>query len=471
MRTYTRTWFVSALSLAATMLLLGSHRLPVAQGQPPQAPTPAISGGFPGVPAGADPLFEKGFTLKELYRYEEAASEYLRLAAAYPDSEIEAAARYKAAGCLNMAAVYARPQDPEKASRLENDAIALWQLNVQRFPGTKYWLDANLELVAKLHTNTTSNLLVQVGGVPLEDIRSGRTLRIAEDQVAPQLREYVASIYITAGLRSSDASSTEVAECLRLLLFVRRSFPTTHYDGSLMEHILYAVRAPESTQPDTTPPQVTIVGPPEGGTVSPNSAALQVEMTDGNVLQNQIDILKSRVQLDGADVFGQCLIDSQIDPDGPFFERLTVRYQPPQPLSLGQHSYRILAVDNGLVPAPSTERVVNFTVSDQPPPPLTLSLEVLSKHVKPNKGELARVRVTATNPPSVFWYSIRRQGGGQTVFTSPERLSTTGSVDIIWDGLDMRGSRVSNGSYDVVLNVRDSSGRVVSKSALVVVNF
>ncbi len=108
--------------------------------------------------------------------------------------------------------------------------------------------------------------------------------------------------------------------------------------------------------------------------------------------------------------------------------------------------------------------------------PVTLQLNVLSKHVKPHKNEQARVQATATNPPTTLSYSIYRGGQGEPpqgppVLTAQGLPAPNGALELVWDGTDASGQRVANGSYVMVVTARDSTGHEASSSAHLVVNF
>ncbi len=101
---------------------------------------------------------------------------------------------------------------------------------------------------------------------------------------------------------------------------------------------------------------------------------------------------------------------------------------------------------------------------------------MLSKHVKPHKNEQARVRATATNPPTSLSYSIYRggQGGpplGSPVLTVQDLPAPSGALELVWDGTDASGQQVANGSYLMVVTARDNAGHEASSSAHLVVNF
>ncbi|MBV6418468.1 MAG: hypothetical protein CMLOHMNK_03332 [Steroidobacteraceae bacterium] len=112
-------------------------------------------------------------------------------------------------------------------------------------------------------------------------------------------------------------------------------------------------------------------------------------------------------------------------------------------------------------------------VRSQAPPPITLQLQVLSKHVKPHKGEFARVQATATSPPTSFSYSVYRGSSaqGQPVFVALDLTAPGGSRELVWDGTDANQQRVPNGSYTISVTARNGYGGTATRTAHVVVNF
>lgn len=136
----------------------------------------------------------------------------------------------------------------------------------------------------------------------------------------------------------------------------------------------------------------------------------------------------------------------------------------------GQHQVVIEAWDQL---GRRVERSYLVNVSSQSATPVSLQLQVLSKHVKPHKGELAQVKAIASGPPTRYTFAVYRGSspGGQPVYTSPEVVSATGVQELVWNGLDNAGSQVSNGSHVMVVTARADSGGSASANAHLVVNF
>ncbi|MEW6283831.1 MAG: hypothetical protein AB1758_34785, partial [Candidatus Eremiobacterota bacterium] len=336
-----------------------------------------------------DPVFEKVYLLGELGRFGEAIAECRRIALEHPGTELEATARCRMARYMRSDRVGMQDQ-----SRAEFEAIA------RRFPGSKYWLDAALRLADT--EAEESAVLVQVGGVPLEAVRSGQVRHIREDRIPVQYRDYVFETYYGNGLISEDTT-----EMLRFLQFARASFPETDgsdITGTLMEKFLTMDQL-NNQRFDDTPPVVQIGSPSPDAPVSPGGAGLDLTAYGGDLLASQVDLANSKVYLDGQAVpVTSWEVDSQIDPHGPIFELLRIRYQPPQPLTPGPHAYRVVVVDTW---EQVTERTVSFTVVQ--PPPVDITATVLSKHVKPRKNESLVVDVASNRTPVHYTFSIYRQ--------------------------------------------------------------
>jgi hypothetical protein len=97
---------------------------------------------------------------------------------------------------------------------------------------------------------------------------------------------------------------------------------------------------------------------------------------------------------------------------------------------------------------------------------------VLSKHVKPHKGELARVRALASQGPTQYSYTIYRGSStaGEAVFLSSSTTALSGEQELTWNGLNSAGQRVANGSYIMQVTAQ-AFGRATTGTAHIVVNF
>ncbi len=331
---------------------------------------------------------------------------------------------------------------------------------IDAFPQTQYWVEAKIELI-KLDVSDPQQIEEEVNriasditGVSHQSVLAGERPR-----VSPELRALYPMRFwneLSMIYMNSAPANLYMAEFVRsTFLSTKRTYP--------LSFILDSAPTWEET-----PPNVEIVFPSEGQLLSPNEVRLQVRANGGSIREIPIELGETIVQLDGVDIFDRTSIDSRLSLEDPVFERLTFDYAPDAPLAEGSHTFYVRVERN---PQLATERTVTFLVQSQPSTPLSLTLDVLSKHVKPQKGELARVRATASHSPATCTYSITRQGGGQLAYTSSTLAAPDGTLEINWDGLDNQGQRVSNGSYLVQVDMQDSFGASAQATAQVVVNF
>ena len=122
---------------------------------------------------------------------------------------------------------------------------------------------------------------------------------------------------------------------------------------------------------------------------------------------------------------------------------------------------------------PSSKTVTNWSFVVPSAQPVSLSLDVISKHVKPHKGELARVRATASSAPARFSFAVYRgpSVSGQPVYVSAEQVSASGSLELVWNGYGSTGQPVANGSYTMLVTARNPAGSSATGTAQIVVNF
>ncbi len=229
---------------------------------------------------------------------------------------------------------------------------------------------------------------------------------------------------------------------------------------------------------DLTPPLITVQSPADGAVVTETSPTIRFTLSDGDVTQRQPDIDRMKVWLDGNLVYdgGQATDRSKkvfqialnLEQRNATFMTLQVAI-PTQSLSVGIHQVEVYAIDRYV--KNEARKQWSFRVAQ--PTPISLQLAVLSKHVKPHKGELARVRATASAPPTQFTYAIYRGNSpsGQPVYTSAPVSSTSGVQELVWNGLNNAGQQVSNGSYVMVVTARSNTGATASDLAQIVVNF
>lgn len=102
----------------------------------------------------------------------------------------------------------------------------------------------------------------------------------------------------------------------------------------------------------------------------------------------------------------------------------------------------------------------------QPTSALSLTTQVISKHVKPHKDEKVQIRISSSSYP--VEYSIAVTRGSSVVY----RQDVTRSLpfEFVWNGYRNDGQPASNGSHTVTIFGRGSVGSDV-KEAQVNVNF
>ena len=335
------TWLVMALLCSSSLLA---------------QPNIPISGGTVGDLLDA-PAFLKASALKDSFRYDESIEEFRAVALAHPDTEIEATALCQVANLLHLrSSEERRLGNTGLATQLESESQAEYQIIVQKFPNTKYWFKARAALSDS--EEDFDSLMIEAGGVARADIRSGLIKKIPPNQIPLQFRQSLQGAYELMGDTTQERS--------RFLQFVRLSFPSTSSTIWDLRHIYHPHEITDDTL-DTIPPSIEILHPLEGVTVSPSDASLKCVMNDGDLTGRQIDLSNSTIELDGQTVFKDCAFDSELSPEGPIFELITVTYTPPVPLSLGTHTYRVIAKEVG--GEKQTERLIHFTVGTPPPPP------------------------------------------------------------------------------------------------------
>lgn len=288
--------------------------------------------------------FDKAWTYREARRYAESAEEFRKVAELNVGTELEASARYWRASTLQQSINYPPPPAPPKSAaekaELARMERAEWNTIIQKFPNTKYWLAAVLELGGDIAH--TQRVMVSLGMPAFQDVRSGKVRRVREDSVPIQYRETIAGIY--SGLSNPERP---LAERLRVLLFLRLSFPTSSSSGDFGPQIRDLFFQYGTATETEFKPVVTVSKPKRGSLVSRKMGTLKFQTAGGNVNARQIDLQASRIELDGRDIKSSCDLDAKIDPKGKVFEKLKIVYHPPRPLTPGAHRYRIVATTLG----------------------------------------------------------------------------------------------------------------------------
>ncbi|MEW6279135.1 MAG: hypothetical protein AB1758_10955 [Candidatus Eremiobacterota bacterium] len=240
---------------------------------------------------------------------------------------------------------------------------------------------------------------------------------------------------------------------------------------------------------DTTPPDLTIVSPPEGSQTSERRPEIAFTLSDGDAGQSQTAWDQTRVSLDGTRLLWPVepigsieslppgtQWDMVADLDNPAGPALTVSMAliPQADLAPGPHTVQVTVFDRN---RNETTRTWSFTVCDVATTPLNLTVDVLSKHVKPRKGEVARLRATASHSPATFEFQVYRVRAGHPqqspdlpVYSQAGVTSQNGVQDLQWDGRDLAGTPVANGDYDMVVTAVDCAGQRATSTVGVQVN-
>ena len=374
---------IKSLVLAALVVFI-QHSLVWAQ------PNFPVSGGNAGDLLG-DPVFLKANAFRDLFRYEESAAEFLVIAESNPGTEIEAVARSWYASDLQLFANQLEQQgNLVRAEELKAQSQLAWQSVASSFPGTKYWIKARARLADS--STDIDALLVEAGGVAREEVRTGQVTQLREADIPLPYRQFLMDLYEVGGETPEE----------RLLFrkFVRLTFPSLS-SGSLRD--LYRPEGGFNDFLDSTAPVILVQSPLDGAEVSPSNAGLIAELNDGNLMGRQIDLAATVVELDGENILPQSTLSSNLDPNGPVFERLGIRYSPDVPLTEGSHTYRIFTTERG--EGLSSEIVINFTVKSLPPNPTSLTLPATQDSTiraqNPHRNEGANPRLFLSHRPEV----------------------------------------------------------------------
>lgn len=341
MRSYSKIIYGVAMSLAGGLIF---QMIMPAWSQPPNI---ASSRGYP-EDLYSQAVFKKAHALRDSFRYQEAVTELQRIADAAVGTETEAAARTMKATTLRL---IGSQLDRSHLSQWQAQARQEYQLIAQRFPNSKYWLSATIDLGTG--PQATEQLLVQLGGPSYESIRTGRA-RINESSIPLAYRDIMADVYYG----QPSLTSMSQTEKIRFFSFLRSSFPTSGTNSPDLE--LRELLLPPNTQTIEVTPEIDIKKPKANSSIKSKKAALEAELSNGPIQASQIDLRASKIQLDGQDILLSCSLESDIKPSGSTYEKISVEYIPTTPLSIGPHQYRILVVTNG--GQRSAERVLSFTV-------------------------------------------------------------------------------------------------------------
>jgi hypothetical protein len=309
----------------------------------------------------SDPAFKLALAFQESHRLEESLAEVRKVAAAHAGTELEAAAMTEIAELLRLLGHRAANSGNSiSAADLLSQSEAEWRRIVDRFPNTKYWLNARIALRNEGPPGTYA-LLEEVSGVSYEEVRTGRQTSVKGENIPVQYRQYVMDLF------HSGAGQVTPEEEARFQLFFLKSFPREGSITDLRGLYMGEERGTLNDSLDVTSAVLEVSSPQNGAVVSGSGAALIATAHDGDIRSRQVEMRDSVVELDGQDILPSCDLDYRIDPGGATFATLELRYTPPVPLAPGPHTYRVAVRESG--EGQITERVINFTVDNAPPPP------------------------------------------------------------------------------------------------------
>ncbi|MEW6279805.1 MAG: hypothetical protein AB1758_14350 [Candidatus Eremiobacterota bacterium] len=347
---------------------------------------------------------------------------------------------------------YGRPLDQPTRAAMR----AEYQRVVEGFPLTQYYVAARRSLLSLEDIDVATRrarrrqMVIELTGVDPQDVLEGKRPRID-----PALRARVPRRYYNELAVLFDRMQTATdQELLYKAEFVESNFPRNPRTSTLGRILTayYPEVIPGQPDPpeveDTGPPVVTILSPTPGQRLAASDVLLDIEMHEGDATQGQISLENTRIELDGVDILEQVTLDARLSLEGPVFERFKATYRPGSSLSVGPHQLRVLAVSNQ-----TTERVVTFEVI--PPIPVNLSVQVVSKHVKPRKNESLVVDVASNRTPVHYTFSIYRQNClfAQYVLDTREAV-----YRFTWAGVNQNGVEAHNGVHDLEIRAVDPEG-------------
>jgi hypothetical protein len=291
-----------------------------------------------------------------------------------PGSNYEADARFELAGIYGW-----MKHDGDKM-------INEYETIIRNFPNTAYEFSAKSYLVFVRYRKKSSfntwieqqnNLIVSYGGINVNDILkySGKYRQDWADKIKSIPVQYrndvIPDAYndITDLLEGPELKRKD--DALKILMFLRTYFPRSEavresikdIQVSIQDNIDINIRV--NFPDDTTPPQIRAITPHSGLSIGEDRPKIEIELTDGDISQAQVDLTKTFFTLDGQDLTDIMEVDSNINKCarlGPDFETIRLKYRPEKPLSPGCHTVYVKAVD---FQKKVSEKTWTFTVKKQ----------------------------------------------------------------------------------------------------------
>lgn len=302
---------------------------------------------------------EEALQLKLAGFYDEALQKYRKIAVENPGKAIAAESQQE------IADIY----------RLKSDKVAAISENqdiINKYPGTAYWETAKINIIglscSKASFDTwveqSAGFIQEMGGISIADLLHDNADKFDINNVQPGLRNILGDTYATAaGILDH---SERYDDALRIAVFVRENFPKVKCDVSdaIKEIVLDKKNLYDRTNfpDDATPPAIRPIAPREDNTIGDTMPKIEVELSDGDISQYQVDLLSLEFTLDGEDLTDKITARTTINTSGelgPEFEKLRIEYQPATALASGKHTVYVKVSDNG---EQAAEKTWSFTV-------------------------------------------------------------------------------------------------------------
>lgn len=203
-------------------------------------------------------------------------------------------------------------------------------------------------------------LIARAGGPSLAVLETGRNpaLQPVSFLTSDAQLRVLASLYIVAAgrlVRRPDPESTP--QLFRQALNIE-TYALSHMGtfagaslGEMMHEDVLTLAGQlgkaSSFPPDQTPPRIRQVHP--NHSAGPHSD-ITAMLNDGNISESQINLASLKLMVDGTDVTSQVALSVRTSRQvklgrGQIFQKIKVRYRPPQPLSIGIHTVDLTVSD------------------------------------------------------------------------------------------------------------------------------
>lgn len=240
-------------------------------------------------------------------------------------------------------------------SPLHGDCKAVYQRVINEYPNSRFEMMAREKLLNGTEENDQAYiqqmeaLLVQRGLPTIADITRDREAAIDRFRAAPAEYRYGAMhIYECVGLRYHRLGREKEDWALELFGSV------IGLQGCYPDRFLREKQGIYYVAPPRINPTVRLLKPKKEAGRRPK---IEVEITDGDFKQPQIDIPHLSFQLDGQELINRLHIGMKINKkleEGKVFQILHLKYRPATPLTPGTHTLSVFAPTNGYQQEPGT---------------------------------------------------------------------------------------------------------------------